>query len=114
MAESVIFGRARVVILVGDRVLGHGVLCELLHSLAWLAATSTSTAPAPPPAFSTAGFAFALDARFGFGFGCNCGYSKFRLLRKVVSFGDFVLDFFDRRGAVAGRRPGRPSRVRRV
>ena len=89
MAESVIFGRARVVILVGDRMLGNGVLCELLRSLAWLAATSTSTAPAPPPALSAAGFALALDARFGFGFGCHCGYSKFRLLRKVVSFRRF-------------------------
>lgn len=109
LARSILLGRTRVVILVGDRMLGDGVLSELLRTFALFAAASAPAASAPSPA-SSAAFALGVGARFGFRF----GRGKLRLLGEIVRVDDLIFDFLDRRGQLwllSGKRAGSFGRV---
>ena len=89
LAKSLFLGRARVVIFVGNRVLGNGIVRERLCAFAWPDAAAATAAPTAPSAFS-ATFSFALGLRLDFSF-CR---RDFRFLRLVISFG-FFLDVLD-------------------
>ena len=90
LAKSLFLERGRgVVIFVGNRVLGNGIVRERLCTFAWPDAAAAAAAPTAPSAFS-ATFSFALGLRLDFRFWRR----DFRFLRLFLSFG-FFLDVLD-------------------
>jgi hypothetical protein len=92
LAKSLFLGRARIVIFVGNRVLGNGIVRERLCAFAWPDAAPATAAPTAPSAFS-ATFSIAFGLRLDFSF-CSFCRRDFRFLRLFVSF-DFFLDVLD-------------------
>jgi hypothetical protein len=90
LAKSPFLGRARVVIFMGNRVLGNSIVRERLCAFAWPGTAAATAAPTAPSAFSaTVSFAL-LGLRLDFSI-CR---RDFRFLRLFVSFG-FFLDVLD-------------------
>lgn len=66
LTEAFFFGRARVVILVRDRVLRDGVVCERVRGLARLAAATSAAASASASSFAdSSALTLGPDLTFG-------------------------------------------------
>jgi hypothetical protein len=96
LIEAFFLGRARIVILMRDRVLGNGVVRECLHGFTRLSSTAASAAaPATtPPAPSTSVTFATLGTLLAFRFGYR---REFGFFGRFTNFGYFFFGVFDRR-----------------
>ena len=88
LTGALFFGRACVVVVpVRNGVLGNGVACEGLRGLARFSAAASAAAPPAPAPPSPLGPCLSL----------HLGRGKILLLGMIISFNNFIFDFFDRR-----------------